>query len=327
MEPRFPPIAGTRAAHHAGPPAPPATPPRSTGGAAARARAALRATGTFFRAVFEKASEDNIFFLAGAISFNIIVAIVPLILAVLGIAGTILRTQHADPSLFLEEYLFNALPPVSQQFRDWTREILDSVLGQSTSLLSIGTIFLIWIATRLVGTLRTALREVFDIQQDRGIIAGKLFDIRMVIAAGTLFALNVGSTVLLEVIGSYGVEAFGLRRFPLPSARFYGQTVAFLTIWAMFLLVYRYLPARRISWSTALVAATFTGVLFEVMKLAFSWYVTHAANYRSTYGNLTTLIILFFWIYYTSVLFILGGEVAQVVAMQRIRRHQRERLQ
>ena len=54
--------------------------------------------------------------------------------------------------------------------------------------------------------------------------------------------------------------------------------------------------------------------------LLFSWYATEVANYGSTFGNLATVAVLFFWIYYESLVFILGGEVAQVYTMRRASR-------
>lgn len=281
----------------------------------------------FVRGVYKKADADNIAFLAGAIAFNILVAAAPLILAALGIAGTILRLQQTDPTETLLRYIFEGLPPVSEEFQAMVGRILRGLVEQSTGLLSIGTVFFVWLSTRLIGTLRTALREVFDIQQGRGIIAGKLFDMKMVIAAGTLLALNVGITVTLELVARFGLDALGISTGDLrPFQLFYGRVVAFLSIWAMFLLMYRYLPPRKIHWSTAIVAATFAAVLFELLKLAFGWYVTNVADYRSTYGNLATLVVLILWIYYSATVFILGGEVGQVFAMRRIRRQQKERL-
>lgn len=281
----------------------------------------------FVRGVYKKADADNIAFLAGAIAFNILVAAAPLILAALGIAGTILRLQQTDPTETLLRYIFEGLPPVSEEFQAMVGRILRGLVEQSTGLLSIGTVFFVWLSTRLIGTLRTALREVFDIQQGRGIIAGKLFDMKMVIAAGTLLALNVGITVTLELVARFGLDALGISTGDLrPFQLFYGRVVAFLSIWAMFLLMYRYLPPRKIHWSTAIVAATFAAVLFELLKLAFGWYVTNIADYRSTYGNLATLVVLILWIYYSATVFILGGEVGQVFAMRRIRRQQKERL-
>ena len=44
------------------------------------------------------------------------------------------------------------------------------------------------------------------------------------------------------------------------------QLLAFASIWTLFFLIYRYFPPRRIPLRSALVAATFTGILFEVSK-------------------------------------------------------------
>ena len=40
------------------------------------------------------------------------------------------------------------------------------------------------------------------------------------------------------------------------------------------------------------------------------------------YGNLTTIVVLLFWIYYGSVVFVLSGEVAQVYTMRKVRKVQ-----
>lgn len=282
----------------------------------------------FVRRVYKHSEDDNIFFMAGAIAFNVLVAIVPLILAVLGIAGIVLRGRYVDPAGTLMNYLVQALPgALSREFVDSLRTAVNQLIDQSSGLLSVGTLFFIWIATRLVGTLRTALREIFDIHQDRGIIAGKLYDIKMVIAAGSLLAINVLLTLVLDWfvhdgVGFLGIDASVLEQFN----SFAFRALAFLSIWFMFVLIYRYLPARRIHWRIAMIAATFTGIVFEALKAGFSWYVTNLADYRSSYGNFATVIILFLWIYWSAIIFILGGEVGQVAALQRIRRQQKERI-
>ena len=95
----------------------------------------------------------------------------------------------------------------------------------------------------------------------------------------------------------------------------------------MFVLMFRYLPARRIPWRISLVAATFTAVAWELLKGVFTWYVTYVANYGTMYGRLATVVVLVFWIYYSAVVFVLGGEVGQVYDLGRTRRRQRELLE
>ncbi|HET9984014.1 MAG TPA: YihY/virulence factor BrkB family protein [Longimicrobiales bacterium] len=278
------------------------------------------------RRVYDKAGEDDIFFMAGAIAFNVIVAVVPLLLTCMGIAGFLLRQRFGDPAAVLRGFILSGLPS-SPELAQFVESTLRGLLAQSASFLSVGTLLLVFFATRLIGTLRTALREIFDLTQDRGIIGGKLFDMRMVLATGALFAVNVGITVGVDLVSTVRLSVLGYELYePGFVQRFVGEALAFLSVWTMFLLIYRYLPARRTGWETSVVAATFTAVLFEVMKQVFSLYVTRWADYRSTYGGLATLVVLVLWIYYSAVGFILGGEVAQVVAMKRIRRRQKERL-
>jgi len=251
---------------------------------------------------------------------------VPLILAMLGITGAVLRHQNADVAGVLMGYLMEYLPDAGEDFRQKVRTLLEGFTDASAGLLGIGTLFFVWISTRLIGTLRAVLQEVFDITRNRSIIAGKLFDLKMVVAAGSLFAVNVSLTIILNIIAGYGREIFGFDATNLGIAGFiWAQLIAFGFIWVMFLMIYRYLPPRRIGWRTVVIASTFTAVIFELMKQGFTFYA-QVADYGSVYGNLTFLLILIAWIYYAAVVFILGGEVGQVATMQRVRKQQRERL-
>lgn len=301
--------------------------PQPRGAGPSRLRRAWNATLDFVGRVYDKAGEDDIFFMAGAIAFNVLVAFVPLVLAVLGMAGFILRKQLGDPAAVLMEAVLRIVPPLGADIQRLIETTLRGLLEKSTSFLSIGTLVLVWVATRLIGSLRTALKEIFDLAQDRGIIEGKIFDIQMVFATGALFIVNIVLTVAVDVFSQFQLSAFGYQLTqPTFFQRFYVEALAFLSLWTMFLLIFRYLPARRTGWDTSVVAASFTAIFFEVLKRGFSYYITSWADYQSTYGNLATLVILFLWIYYSAVVFILGGEVAQVVAMKRVRRRQKERL-
>jgi membrane protein len=275
--------------------------------------------------VWNKGADDNIFFLAGAIAFNVLVAFIPLLLAVIGIAGTVFKGQRAQDTVI--QYLRETIPGAVDLPYE---QILSTLAENSTGILSVGTLFFLWIATRLVGTLRTVLRDIFDIAEGRGIIAGKIFDIKMVFMAGTLFAVNIGLTFGLRIGAEAVTRTTGLNPQEIPflnqASNWWPHLLAFATIWVMFLLVYRYLPPRKIRWSTAVIAATFTSLLGEALKYAFTAYVENLADFAAFWGNVATFVILVLWIYYTSVVFILGGEFSQVVTMRRIRRRQKERL-
>jgi membrane protein len=185
----------------------------------------------------------------------------------------------------------------------------------------VGAVLLVWFSTRLVGTLRTALREIFDIGEDRGIVGGKIFDVKVVVVGGLLFILNIGITAVVTAARDYGIDILGLEGQAVHHfQRAVASLVAFTSIWILFVGIYRFLPARSVPWRTAVFAATFSAVLHEVLKFAFGWYATDVANYGTAYGNLVTVALLLLWIYYEALVFILGGEIAQVFAMRRVRR-------
>ncbi len=273
--------------------------------------------------VVSKADEDNIFFMAGAITFNLLVALVPLILLFIGISGFVLTSRFPDPASVLVPFLLGNLPTVGGEVDLVARVqgVIESLLAERAGFSLVGFLVFVWISTRLVGTLRTALREIFDFPHGRGIVRGKLFDAVMVVVGGLFFVVNIGITVLVEAVEEFGIGLVGLEGQGLSMFRqTVAQLLAFGFIWVLFVLVYRYFPPRRIPWRTALTAATFTGLLFEVTKYLFSWYLTSAANYSTVYGGLASAAILFFWIYNSAIVFILGGEVAQVYTMSRTRR-------
>ena len=190
-----------------------------------------------------------------------------------------------------------------------------------TSYTIAGSIFLLWVATRLSGSLRVVLREIFDIGFKRNPVFGKLFDTAAVLIGLVLLTVNLGTTVLVTAAMRYGVDILHLEGFAVSFAdQLLGISISFASIWALLFFLYRYVPARPISMRTAIVAATFSAIAHESLKFGFSWYATDVANYGSTLGNLANVAVLLFWIYYESLVFIIGGEVAQVYTMRKASR-------
>ena len=281
----------------------------------------------FARRVYHKAGADDIFFLAGGIAFNLLLAAVPFLLLLVAIFGYFLEATVADPAAAAVAYVVDVLP-ASPAVVEFVHEMVDDVVGQRGTFGIAGVVLLIWVSTRLIGSLRSALRLIFDVREDRGIVGGKIFDAKMVVVAGTLFMANTAITIGLEAVRTYGVELLGLgeREVRLLETAV-AQLLAFAFIFLMFALIYRFLPARRIPWRIALAAATFTAVTFELLKGVFAWWVANFATYSTAYGTLATLIIVVFWIYYSAVVFVLGGVVGQVYELQRLRGRQRELLE
>ena len=106
------------------------------------------------------------------------------------------------------------------------------------------------------------------------------------------------------------------------------ETIAFGLGIGMFFVVFKLLPSRRIDWRTALVAAAFCSLGFEVAKWLYALSVAKFVTFDrlASDANAVALFLFLLWIYYTAYLFLLGGEVAETYDLIRMRRAQRVRL-
>jgi membrane protein len=277
--------------------------------------------------VWDNSGEDNVFFLAGGIAFNLMLAAVPFILLFAAGLGYLLNLSADASSTQINSLVDQFLPPHPSGSSPLAN-VLVQIIKSRKAIGLYSIVGFVWFSTRLFGSLRSVLCAIFDIDSDRGIIAGKIFDVQITVVSSLLLvaytALNaytaLATTRGLVILGQIGVrkDVMGTLEYNL------GQLVAFLFIALMFFSLYKYLPNRRIRWQTALIASMFTSILLEVAKRVFGVYVSRF-NPGSLYtGTLAALVILVIWLYYAAMIFILGGEVAQVYELRRVRRLQRE---
>jgi membrane protein len=277
--------------------------------------------------VWDNSGEDNIFFLAGGIAFNILLAAVPFFL-LLATGLAYLLNQSSDASSAEVGAIIDRLLPTAQGPDSIVRRIITDVARSSDRVGLYSAISFIWFSTRLFGSLRTVLASIFDIEADRGIIAGKIFDMKITVVATVLVAAYTMLSAYLAAATTRGVAVLsqiGLRSELMGRLEYsIGRLLAFAFIVLMFFALYKYLPLRKIRWQTAFIASMFTSVCFEGAKNLFAMYMTRFSPGSLYTGTILAAVVLVIWVYYAATLFILGGEVAQVYELRRVRRLQRE---
>ena len=277
--------------------------------------------------VYDRAGDDNIFFLASGLTFGVLLAAIPFLLLLIFVASLVL-SPYLGPGVAEDEVLlalWRIMPVTSPEVIGSARAYVSEIIASAGSIGLIGGILFVWFSTRLFGALRTALNQVFDLKDTRGIVRGKIADMQMVVVSTFLLSVNIVVTSTMSVLGDRGIrflEQLGLRAGSPQKA--FAFLTAFTFVFAMFLLIYKYVPARRLPWRTAIIASLFAATTFELLKLGFSWWVANYANYSAVFFAFATLVVLIIASYYASILFVLGGQVAQVYEVRRKLRRQRE---
>ncbi len=266
--------------------------------------------------------------MASGVAFNILLAAVPFVLLLVSGLGYFLDLSPAASLSRVSILVDRLLPPESGHMGNVVMGLLNEAIRVRGRVGIASAITFVWFSTRLFGSLRSVLAQVFDLDHDRGILDGKIFDIKVTVVATLIIivytALNafmvVATTRGVEILADVGVRSAAMGRLEYWTAR--GFEFFFLT--AMFFSLYKFLPKRLIRGRTALLAGMFAAVLLELAKIVFAIYLRHF-NPGSLYtGTLAVIVIAIVWIYYAATIFVLGGEVGQVYELRRVRRLQWE---
>jgi membrane protein len=101
--------------------------------------------------------------------------------------------------------------------------------------------------------------------------------------------------------------------------------LAYVAVMILFYVVYMVAPSRKMPWDTALVAAVFASLGFEVAKRLYGFYVVEFVTFDRLVSDTNAIALLLFvlWVYLTALVFLAGGEVAETYDLARRQREQR----
>ncbi len=285
--------------------------------------------GSFIGRLFETLDRSNIPLLASALTFDAILALIPLsILMVAGLGALLDRTEYFgtfDPGVLIANF-FPAHGSAGHDPLILAEALLAKIRGFRSSLTWIAVPAFLWFSTRIFSAIRVCLTNVFHVRPRAmpgglvvsyliGYVVGKAKDVVMVCVVLALALINTLLSGTIQLLASQGgflerpwtflVSGLGI---------LFSEIVAIASAMALFVALYRYASPRRLTWAGALVAAAISTVGFEVAKRLFGLYLTSASRggQFSLDENLGAALLLVLWIWYMALVFLIGAAVAHV---------------
>jgi membrane protein len=257
------------------------------------------------KGLYQKLEADHIFFLASGLAFNFFTCFIPLLLVILSGLGFFLHSSQ-EMLEHVRTYIQKMLPYASPRI---TANIFN-VIKDRKWVGIIGFLGLLWTATRLFSSIRTVLDLTLENRAKHGYLREKLHDLWMVFITGLLFLASTLFSGLLDIIKTFP-DRLGLS--VIFSLRWWGGLIGFsggyLLSILMFLVLFRFLPTQKPKSSTAIKISLLIGTFWEIAKYLFRLYVNLINNFTAIYGSLGLLVIFLLWVYYSSLIFVLGGEL------------------
>jgi membrane protein len=176
-------------------------------------------------------------------------------------------------------------------------------------LMSIGALLAIWAGSNVFGALIDALNRAYDVEDTRPWWKKKLIAVTSVVCIGFVILLSTVMILGGDVITNWIADRLALA----PSTRTLWAVVQIPIAFALLVTIaglsYYFLPNLRQSKKQVLVGAVFTTIGWTVVTLAFRVYVANFANYNATYGAIGGVIVLLTWMYFSMLVFLIGGEI------------------
>ncbi len=235
---------------------------------------------------------------ASAISFQVVTAIVPLLLVLLALLGFLdLERVWDDVARELRPQVSGAAFTVVD---DTVRNVLEN---RQWFWLTAGAAFALWRLSAAMRAVMGALDRIYHAERDRPLLERLRVSIGLAVAVALLLLLALAVVHLGPVL----VRADGAVLGVLSVVVRWG-VAALLLLLAVGLTIH-YAPAtpQPLGWvSFGSVTAV---VAWLVGSLLFVLYITEVASYGSLFGSLATIFVLLTYLYSSAVALLVGVEI------------------
>jgi membrane protein len=235
---------------------------------------------------------------AAGVAYYAIISIFPLLLGLIAVFGFFLPSLNLQDQLL--KFVGNNIPGATNILKDNIANVIK--LRGVMSILSI--VILFWSASALFSSISLAINRAWNVIRHRNFFIRKASELGMVFGTGILFLLSLGAGSIITIM--HGV--LNLPTTSLVMVYVSTKLAAFLLIFLVFLLLYKFIPNTKTYWRGVWPGALLVALLFELARTLFIFYLDNIANYQLIYGSITSIIVLLVWIYYSSLIMILGAE-------------------
>lgn len=261
--------------------------------------------------IYKRFDSHQISVFSAQMAFFLFLAVFPFIVFILSLASTL----NLDINLFIV-ILRNTFPA---EISDMIEKFLEEyVFAGNIGLLFISGVFTIGAVSRSIFALIKAFNIIYGHTEKRSYI--KLRLIGFLYTFILIFSIIV--TIALPTIGD-GFFAFTSKYIEFPpyfEEIFYLINVALnLAVYVFFiLLIHKELPAGDMKYKQVIYGSIFSILGWFILSRGFNFFVFIFTGYALVYGTLASFFVLMMWMYFVSLVMMLGAEINSTICCYRV---------
>jgi membrane protein len=247
----------------------------------------------------KKVLDDQVPNLGALLAWGTLSTLLPLLLGMLSIAGLVLRDQQRLNQVY--NALGAALPdsaagPVT--------EVLDGMRQGSAAPAGVIAIVLLLISgSSFFTNMASVFNQAYHVE-GRNMIVERLIGLGMLILSAALLVVST----LAGGVASFVSNVPGVLPIGPIAAQVAAWSITIISIFALFLLIYRILPNAQQTWASVVPGALLSTVLMLLISQLFPVYVRLFPP-NHAYSVFGVFLVLTFWLYLLGIVMVLGAEL------------------
>jgi membrane protein len=264
----------------------------------------------FIQCLILRFREDDVPSLGAQLTYYLILAFFPFLIFLVSLVGF----AHLSTDELLGDFIRVLPSEAGQSIRNIINEVK---LDQNGALLSIGMLATIWAASNGVNAIIKGLNKAYDEEENRPFWKVRGISVIATFVLAIVILISMVMLVFGRVIGQYLFQWLNYPSgFPL-IWKVLKLAIPIIALLSVFLLLYRVTPNRKLTWREVIPGTLFTTIGWTASSLLFSFYVNQFGHYSKTYGSLGGIIVLLIWLYWSSIIVLLGGEINAALAFSK----------
>lgn len=244
--------------------------------------------------------------MARSLAYYALFAVFPAILALIVISSAVLESEEAQEAVLalVLEYM-----PIAQ---DVVVANIEQLLMTRETVGLIALVGLIWSASGVFSAIFRAVNRAWGIPKSKLVLSEKLYGLAMIFFISIFFLLTLSIRPVVNLVQAWQIPLLGWQPLAHPGTdRLVGwlaTLVPGLLSVGAFILMYRTMPRARVRWRDVWLGGLIVGLIWEVGKQIFTWYISNFSSYSVIYGSVGAIIVFLLWCYLSGQLLLLGAE-------------------
>jgi len=256
----------------------------------------VKKVSSFLYLFLSNLKKEHIHVTAGYLSYVTLMSLVPLMVVMLSVMTAF--PLFSDIREMIENFVYQNFVPASG---DVVREHITGFVSNASKMSAVAITALFVFAMLLISAIDKCLNKLWRVNEKRRVMTS--FSMYWMVL--TLGPVLVGSSLVMT---SYIVSLVSFGDYDLLGiTNIFVRALPLFASIAAFFILYMVVPNKIIPMKFALAGATLAAILFEIAKKSFAIYVTQLPSYQAIYGALSSIPILFLWVYLSWLVVLIGA--------------------